>query len=139
VISVSLDYKTIEEIQKINNRGLMYSLEINHYNKKYLLQNNNRFFKIWAYGDIPDKINKDKKGLKYKIIYSNIKKEELKTFLTCENISKINYNNIISFIENRKLLIVHHYCSKSYLRFYKIEKTEELNINIIGELKPRKN
>ena len=139
VIKVSLDYKTIEEIQKINNRGLMYSLEINHYNKKYLLQNNNRFFKIWAYGDIPDKINKDKKGLKYKIIYSNIKKEELKTFLTCENISKIYYNNIISFIENRKLLIVHHYCSESYLRFQKIEETEELNINLIGEIKPRKN
>ena len=63
----------------------------------------------------------------------------MKTFLTCENISKINYNNIISFIENRKLLIVHHYCSESYLRFYKIEETEELNINLIGEIKPRKN
>jgi hypothetical protein len=32
-----------------------------------------------------------------------------------------------------------HYCSKSYLRFYKIEETEELNINLIGEIKPRKN
>ena len=74
VIKVSLDYKAIVEIQKINSRGLMYSLEINHYNNKFLLQNNNRYFKIWVYGDIPDKINKDKKGLKYKIIYSNIKK-----------------------------------------------------------------
>ena len=138
LISVSLDYKTIEEIQKINSKDLMYSLEINHYNNKYLLQNNNRFFKIWGYGDIPDKINKFKNGLKYKIIYSNIKKEELKTFLMCENNSIINNNNIISFIENKKLLIVLHYCSESYLRFYKIEETEELNINIIGELKPRK-
>ena len=138
VISVSLDCKTIEEVQKINCYGLMYSLVINHYNKKYLLQNDYRYFKIWTYGKIPAG-KKYEYGLKYKLIYSNIKKEELKTHLMKNDISIIIYHYIISFIENKHLLIIHHYYSESYLRFYKIEETKELSINIIGELKPKKN
>lgn len=139
VISVSLDYKTIEEVQKINSKDLMYSLEINHYNNKFLLHNCNKLFKVWTYDNIADIINIGKKGLNYKIINTNIKKENLKAHLIGSNNSKIIYNEIIAFIENKHLFIVYHFTSESYLTFYKIDQTKEFNINIIGELKPKKN
>ena len=147
IISVTYDYKIIEEVQTITNKGLISSIEINFNNNYFLLQNNNKMFNLWAYDYIIDKegsdsnnnyIN-DKKGLNYRIITPIIKKQELKTNLFNDNNLIIQYNEIIYFIKNKNLLIVHHFCSEPFLTFYKIEESGNFNIILIGVIKPREN
>ena len=147
LISVTHNYENIEEVQMISNKGLISSIEINFNNNYFLLQNNNKIFNLWFYDYINDKegsdsnnncIN-DKKGLKYRIITPIKNKQELKTDLINDNNLIIKYNEIISFIKNKNLLIVHHFCSEPFLTFYKIEESENFNIILIGGIKPREN
>ena len=146
IISVTHDYEIIEEVQMITNKGLISSIEINFNNNYFLLQNNNKMFNLWAYDYTIDKegsdsnnnyIN-DKKGLNYRIINPIIKKQDLKTDLISDNNLIIKYNEIISFIKNKNLLIVHHFCSEPFLTFYKIEESGNFNIILTGGIKPRK-
>ena len=143
IISVTHDLKNIETVQKINSKGIISSIEINHNNIKYLLQNNNDVFNLWEYDYINDNINfnlniiNEKKGLKFKIIQPQIKANELKTPLINKDNINIKYNQIIAFIENMNLIIAHHISSRPSLSFYKLEKNEKININIIGEIMPR--
>ena len=114
IISVTHDLKNIETVQKINSKGIISSIEINHNNIKYLLQNNNDVFNLWEYDYINDNINfnlniiNEKKGLKFKIIQPQIKANELKTPLINKDNINIKYNQIIAFIENMNLIILNH-------------------------------
>ena len=144
IICVTHDYKKIEEVQTILNKGLISSFEINIQNKYYLLQSKNNNFNLWYYDNINnnkdnnDSIN-DEKGLNCRIINTTIDTEKFKATLINENNeSIIKYREIISYVINKNLLIVHVYSSEPYLLFYKIKQDENLNINLIGEIKPRK-
>jgi len=84
---VTHDYKKIEEVQSILDKGLISSLEIKIQNKYFLMQSKNNNFYLWYYdyirnnkdnNNINNSLN-DEKGLNYRIINTTIEKEELKT------------------------------------------------------------
>ena len=140
------DYKTIEEVQSILDKGLISSMEIKIQNKYYLIQSKNNNFNLWYYDNIiNDKDNNninnsinEEKGLNYRIINSTTEREELKTKITNENNEFITrYREIISYVISKNLLIIHIFSSEPYLLFYKINQDKKVNIILIGEIKPR--
>jgi hypothetical protein len=138
VISVTHDYKKIEEVQVILDIGLISSIEVKLNNKYFLLQskNNNFDFNLWFY----DKINNNnKKGLIINdIIETTFEKEELKTkLISINNKFEIKNKEIISYVINKHLLIAHIFSKEPSLLFYKVKKNEKLNLILIGEIKPR--
>jgi len=148
VISVTHDYKKIEEVQVILDKSLIFSIEIKISNKYFILQNKNNNFYLWCYDNISNNKNNnnnnnsinDKKGLIINdIIESTFEMEELKTKIINENNElKIIYREIISYVINKNLLIVQIYSIEPYLLFYKIKQDEKLNIILIGKIKPKK-
>ena len=146
IISVTHDYKKIEEVQSIINKGLISSMEIKIQNKYCLIQSKNNNFNLWYYeninnnkdnNNINNSIN-DEKGLNYRIINTIIEKEELKTKITNENNEFIiRYREIISYVISKNLLIVHIFSSEPYLLFYKINQDKKLNIILFDQIKPR--
>ena len=111
------DYKKIEEVQVILDKGLISSIEVKFNNKYFLLQSKNNNFNLWFYDNI-DNINNNKdnnninnsingkKGLIINdIIETTFEKEELKTKLINENNEfKIIYREIISYIIKKKII-----------------------------------
>jgi len=147
VISVTHDYKKIEEVQVILDKGLISSIEVKINNKYFLLQSKNDNFNLWFYdninnnkdnNNINNSIN-DKKGLIINdIIETTFESEELKMKLISENNKyKILYREIISYVIKKNLLIVHIFSIEPYLLFYKVNQNEKLNLNLIGVIKPR--
>ena len=148
IISVTHDYKKIEEVQSIFDKGLISSMEIKIQNKYFLIQSKDNNFNLWYYdyiknnkdnNNINNCIN-DKKGLNYTIINTTttIDREELEVKITNKNKDSINrYREIISYVISKNLLIVHIFSSEPYLLFYKINQDKKLNIILIGEIKPR--
>jgi hypothetical protein len=49
IISVTHDYKKIEEVQSIFDKGLISSMEIKIQNKYFLIQSKNNNFNLWYY------------------------------------------------------------------------------------------
>ena len=147
VISVTHDYKKIEEVQVILNNGIISSIEVKLNHKYFLLQSKNNNFYLWLYGNINNNkgnnnINNsinDNKGLIINdIIETTFEREELKTNLISEsNKFKIIYREIISYVIKKNLLIVHIYSLEPFLLFYKINQNEKLNLILIGQIKPR--
>ena len=146
IISVTRDYKKIEEVQSILDKGLISSLEIKIQNKYFLMQSKNNNFYLWYYdyirnnkdnNNINNSLNEEK-GLNYRIINTTIEKEELKTKITNENNEIITrYREIISYVISKNLLIVHIFSSEPYLLFFKINQDKKLNVILTGEIKPR--
>ena len=137
------DYKKIEEVQVILEKGLISSIEVKINNKSFLLQSKNNNLNLWFYDNINNNkdnntIN-DRKGLIINdIIETTFETEELKTKLISKNNNnKIKYREIISYVIEKNLLIVHFFSFESYLLFYKIKQNEKLNLILIGEIKPR--
>ena len=147
VISVTHDYKKIEEIQIIKNECLISSIDITFNNKYFLLQSKSKEFNLWYFDYINNNKNNnninnsniDKKELKiYDIIETTIEKEELKAkLITKDNISINDYREIISYVTNKNLLIVHNLSSEPSLLFYKLKQDEKLSLILIGEIKPK--
>ena len=86
------DYKKIEEVQVILEKGLISSIKVRFNNKYFLLQSKNNNFNLWLYDNISnneDNINNsinDKKGLIINdIIETTIEREESKSKLISEN------------------------------------------------------
>jgi len=76
VISVTHDYKKIEEVQVILDKGLISSIEVRINNKYYLLQSKNNNFNLWIYNYIKENKDNnnsiyDKKGLIINDYYRN--------------------------------------------------------------------
>ena len=147
VISVTHDYKKIEEVQIIKNECLISSIEITINNKYFLLQSKGKEFNLWYYdyinnnknnNNINNSINDKKELIIYDIIETTIEKEELKSkLITKDNISNNEYREIISYAANKNILIVHILSNEPSLLFYKLKQDEKLSLILIGEIKPR--
>ena len=120
IINISNDYKSIETVETIKySKGLMYSIELKHYDKYYLIDCSDHFY-LWYYDNAKMKLENKK-------IYP-------------ENKKKIMNNNeiyrILHYLETKNIFIILKTLSKQFLEFYKIdEKSEEFKIIFLKSIK----